>query len=155
MTTDNELALATPSPHEVTLEQVRALEAALRQFPPEMQYTEEQLTRHHFCAGLYAREYFLPAGGVAVGKQHAKESFFLLVQGEASFSTAEGTVQTFTAPYMAVTQPGSKRVVWAHTDALFLTFHPNPDDEHDLVQLEARYILPEALPAPEAKELLK
>lgn len=132
---------------------VRELEATMRQM--DGQFTEDQLTRHHFCAGMYAREFHLPAGGIAVGKQHAKESFFLLVSGEAAFSVEDGSVQQICAPYMAITQPGSKRVVWALTDTLFLTFHPNPDDERDLIQLEQRYIAPEALPAPDAKEFLE
>lgn len=139
----------------VSLEKVRELEAVLKQFPEELKYTEEQLTNHHFCKGMYGREYFLPAGGVAVGKQHAEESFFLLVMGTARFSIADGTVQEISAPYMAVTQPGSKRVVYAITDSLFLTFHPNPENTQDLKQLEARIIIPEALPAPEHQELIK
>jgi hypothetical protein len=138
-----------------TLGKVRALEATLRQFPPESLFTEEQLTSHHFCNGVYCREFFLPAGGVAVGKMHAKESFFLIVKGVARISTADGSVHTIAAPFMAVTQPGSKRVVFALEDTTFLTFHPNPDDEHDLVRLEQTYIIPEALPAPEAQELLE
>jgi hypothetical protein len=139
----------------VTPDLVRSLEAVMRQFPPEEQFTEQQLTSHHFCNGVYCREFFLPAGGVAVGKTHAKESFFLIVRGVARISTADGTVRTFAAPYMAVTQPGSKRVVAAVEDTIFLTFHPNPDDEHDLVTLEQKFIIPEALPAPEAKELIE
>lgn len=138
-----------------TLDMVRAMEAAMRQLPPEELFTEEQLTSHHFCNGVYCREFFLPAGGVAVGKMHAKESFFLIVKGVARISTADGTVHTITAPFMAVTQPNSKRVVFAIEDTIFLTFHPNPDDEHDLVRLEQTYIIPEALPAPKAKELLE
>jgi len=139
--------------HVATLDKVRKLEEIMRQMPGQI--PAEELTSHHFCQGVYCREYFLPAGGVAVGKMHAKESFFLIVAGEATISTADGSVHRIRAPYMAVTQPGSKRVVAAHEDTIFLTFHPNPDDEQDLVLLEERYITPEALPAPESKELLE
>jgi len=139
--------------HVATLDKVRALEAVMRRMPD--QYTEGELTSHHFCQGLYFREFFLPAGCVAVCMQHARESFFLLIQGTAVFSTADGSVHRVVAPYMAVTQPGSKRVVAAETDTIFLTFHPNPDNERDLEILEARYIIPEALPAPEPQELLE
>lgn len=136
-----------------TLDKVRKLESVMKQMPGQI--PAEELTSHHFCAGMYCREYFLPAGVVAVGKMHAKESFFLMVAGEATISTADGSVRRIRAPYMAVTQPGSKRVVAAHVDTIFLTFHPNPDDERDMEVLEARYIIPEALPAPDEKELLK
>lgn len=141
------------APRVATMEKVRRLEAVMKTM--HGQYTEDELTRHHFCGGMYGREFYLPAGGVAVGKTHAKECFFLIVQGEASISTADGSIHRVQAPYMATTLPGSKRVVAAHTDTVFLTFHPNPDDERDLIQLEQRFIIPEALPAPDAKELLE
>jgi hypothetical protein len=44
--------------------------------------------------------------------------------------------------------------VFAHEDCICLNLHANPDDERDLVLLEDRYITPEALPAPDEKELL-
>jgi hypothetical protein len=133
-----------------TVEKVKALERAMHSWPTQIDVKE--LTNHHFCEGVYAREFFLPAGVVAVGKMHAKESFFLMVKGDATISTADGSVQRIQAPYMAVTQPGSKRVVAAHEDTIFLTFHPNPDNEQDLVLLEQRFIIPEALPAPDELE---
>lgn len=148
----SEAIVERPEAPVVTPALARELELAIRQLPD--QFTEDQLTAHHFCAGLYAREFYLPAGAVVVGKTHAKESFFLMIRGEASFSTADGTVQRIRAPYMAVTQPGSKRVVLAHEDTVFLTFHPNPDDVQDLEILEQRFIVPEALPAPEVQEKL-
>lgn len=136
----------------VTVEKVQQLERAMRAMPGQI--TEEQTTAHHFCDGMYAREFFLPSGALVVGKMHSKESFFLLVKGEATFSTADGTVRRIKAPYMAVTQVNSKRVVLAHEDCIFLTFHPNPDNAQDKTVLEARFIVPEALPAPEDKERL-
>lgn len=134
-------------PNLVTPDKVYELERILSQM--DGQIPREEVTFHHFCKGLYCREYFMAAGTVAVGMKHAKESFFLLINGIARFSTADGTVQTVQAPYMAVTQPGSKRVVYAITDATFLTFHPNPDDSQDMDVLTERFIIPEALPAPE------
>ena len=139
--------------HTPTMESIRKLESVMKTMHGQL--TEDELTSHHFCGGMYGREFFLPAGGVAVGKTHAKECFFLIVAGDASISTADGSIQRVHAPYMPTTKPGSKRVVAAHTDTIFLTFHPNPDDERDLIQLEQRFIIPEALPAPEAKELLE
>lgn len=140
------------TPHAIVPEQVYELERVLRQM--DGQIPREEVTFHHFCKGIYCREYFMAAGTVAVGMKHAKESFFLLVSGTARFSTAQGEMVTVSAPYMAVTQPGSKRVVYAITDATFLTFHPNPDDSQDMDVLTDRFIIPEALPAPE-RELIE
>ena len=133
-------------------EQVRALESVMRQMPGSTNMAD--FTSHHFCAGMYVRELFLPAGTTAIGKTHAQQNVFLLVKGELTMATPEGPVRV-RAPFMAITQPGDKRAVYAHEDSVCMNFHPNPDDERDLEVLEGRYIIPEALPAPDAKELLE
>lgn len=137
--------------NDVTLNPVQKLAETIRQIPGHS--SMEEYTYHHFCRGLYARELFIPAGTTAVGKIHAQQNFFLLVKGELEMATAEGPVR-LQAPYMVVTEPGTQRAVYAHEDCICLTFHPNPDDERDLDQLEARYITPEALPAPDTQEKL-
>lgn len=130
---------------------VRALEAAIREMPGQLD--ADKLTFHHWCGGLYARELFIPAGATMVGKVHASENLFFLLKGRLSLATPEGPIEVV-APWMTVTKPGTKRAVFAHEDCVVMNVHANPDDERDLVKLEARYITPEALPAPEEKELL-
>lgn len=136
--------------NEVALDQVRRLEAALCQFESASDMAE--LTAHHFCDGMYARELFIPAGFALVGKMHASRNFFVLVKGTLILATPNGPM-SITAPYMSVTEPGDKRAGYAVTDCVCLNFHSNPDDEQDLAVLESRYITPEALPAPE-RELI-
>jgi hypothetical protein len=133
------------------LDQVRQLEAAIREMGGD--FDIEAHTSHHFCDGLYARELNVPAGTVIVGKTHASRNFFLLVKGTMWLATPDGPVR-IEAPYMTTTQPGTKRAGYAETDCVCMNFHANPDDEWDLEKLEARYITPEALPAPE-KELIE
>jgi hypothetical protein len=134
-----------------TTDPVRALQAALATLPDATNLAE--LTSHHFCPGLYARELIVPAGYVAVGKVHKEQNLFFLLQGTATLATPDGPVE-ITAPYMVITKPGEKRAVYAHTPCLFMNVHPNPDDTQDLEVLESRYITPEALPAPEPQELI-
>ena len=135
-----------------TTDPVRALEAALRGM--DGQYDVDEITTHHFCDGLYGRQVTLPAGTIAVGKIHAQRNFFFVLAGELILATPGGPV-TIQAPYMSVTEPGTKRAVYAVTDCICMNVHANPDDERDLAKLEARYITPEALPAPEAQERLE
>lgn len=127
-----------PSP----LAKVHRLEAAIRDELPC--YDISQLTAHHFCKGMYARELFIPQGAVVVGKMHAKENFFLLAMGELSLLTPEGVIRV-RGPHLAVTRPGDKRAVYAHTDAICYNFHPNENDERDMDALESRYIVPAGL----------
>ena len=144
-------------PNAPKYEVIRKLEAAIPEVL-EQQLDIEACTRHAFCDGVYRREFFLPAGAVVVSKIHKKENWFMLWQGDVSIASADGTVKRVQAPYMAKTPINTKRVVYAHTDAVMYTFHGNPDNETDPKELEKQYILPEhkaTLPAPERRALLE
>lgn len=122
-----------------SLDQIQSLQNAIAN---ELDcYDIEELTTHHFCEGMYARELFIPAGTVLVGKMHAKENFFVLMRGDMTILTPNG-VRRVKAPFMVVTKPGDKRVGYAHEDSVTFNFHPNEDDQQDLKLLEARYIVP-------------
>jgi hypothetical protein len=45
-------------------------------------------------------------------------------------------LQTLEAPASFISEPGTKRVVFTHEDAIWTTIHPNPTDETDLKKLE-------------------
>ena len=125
-----------------SLNKVQKLERSIKKELPC--YDLEQLTAHTFCEGMYARELFIPAGAVIVGKMHAKENFFLLAMGELSMLTSDG-IKVIRGPHLAVTKPGDKRVAYANTDAICYNFHLNDDDERDMQVLEQRYIVPAEL----------
>ncbi len=96
---------------------VEALQAELCKLP---QY--EPITRHTFHGGMYCREVFREAGVLVVGKVHKKEHFYLIVGGTVAITTDEG-VQHITGPHLLCSKPGTKRAVYAETDALCMTFH--------------------------------
>ena len=122
-----------------TLEAVRRLESAMLETGDGLPI--DQLTRHFYCDGIYAREFFHPADTYLVGKMHRKENFFVLLAGEVTLWTEHG-MKRVRAPFWAITKPGTKRVAYAHTDSIVMTFHPNDDNEQDLSALEARYTVP-------------
>lgn len=117
-------------------EKVMRLEAALKRLP---QLPEEVL--HHFAAGIYMRELRIPKGAILTGKIHRHAHMNFLIQGDISVLTEHGVVR-LTAPATIMSQPGIKRAGYAHEDTIWITVHENPDDEHDLEKLEARYIAP-------------
>jgi len=96
---------------------VQALQNAISQMP---QYEPE--TKHTFHAGMYCREVWRPAGVLVVGKIHKKEHFYLIVSGTVAITTDEG-VKSVTGPHLLCSTPGTKRAVYAETDALCMTFH--------------------------------
>jgi len=98
-------------------EKVSALQAEISKMP---QY--EPATTHTFHAGMYCREVFRHAGVLVVGKVHKKEHFYLIVSGTVAITTDDG-VQLVTGPKLLCSRPGTKRAVYAETDALCMTFH--------------------------------
>ena len=99
------------------ISKVQALQNVISQMP---QYEPE--TKHTFHAGMYCREVWRPAGVIVVGKIHKKEHFYLIVSGTVSITTDEG-VKSVTGPHLLCSKPGTKRAVYAETDALCMTFH--------------------------------
>lgn len=98
-------------------QKVQALQDVISQLP---QYEPE--TKHTFHAGMYCREVWRPAGVIIVGKVHKKEHFYLIVSGTVAITTDEG-VKSVTGPTLLCSTPGTKRAVYAETDALCMTFH--------------------------------
>jgi hypothetical protein len=99
------------------LDKVQALQAEVSKLP---QYEPE--TKHYFHGGMYCREVFRHAGVLVVGAVHKKEHFYLIVSGTVAITTDDG-VQEVTGPHLFSSKPGTKRAVFAVTDALCMTFH--------------------------------
>tara|TARA_R110002020_G_scaffold4186_6_gene18659 strand:- start:663 stop:1295 length:633 start_codon:yes stop_codon:yes gene_type:complete len=78
--------------------------------------------KHSFADGCYIREIFNPAGMLIVTKIHKKKHPFFLMQGDMSIITETG-VERIQAPHQGITVPGTKRVIYAHTDCVFVTVH--------------------------------
>lgn len=95
------------------------------------------LVKHHFSKDVYARELFIPAGTLIVGKIHKHENFNILSQGEMSVLSVDG-MQRVTAPFSVVSSPGVKRMAFAHTDCVWTTIHGT--DEKDLEKIEELFI---------------
>lgn len=98
-------------------ERVEALQVEVSKLP---QY--EPLTKHYFHGGMYCREVFREGGVLVVGAVHKKEHFYLIVSGTVAITTDDG-VEEVTGPHLFMSKPGTKRAVYAVTDALCMTFH--------------------------------
>jgi hypothetical protein len=90
---------------------------------------------HKFTDGQYIREIFNPAGELIVTAIHKVQHPFFLLKGEMSIMTKEGE-NRIKSPYYGVTEVGTKRIIYAHTDCIFVTVHPNPSGERDIPTLE-------------------
>lgn len=122
-------------PENPTYEQIRALEHEIAKLP-----AVETPVTHHFADGVYGREIFLSAGTVITGKIHRFSTLNILLDGELHITTDEG-VKRVQAGAVFVTEPGTKKVCYAHTDARFLNVHPTR--LRDVSAIEAKFIVPE------------
>ena len=105
-------------PPQMMRQKVELLQQELAKLP---QYEPE--TKHYFHGGMYCREVFRHAGVLVVGAVHKKEHIYLIVSGTVAITDGDGNVQEVTGPHLFQSKPGTKRAVYAVTDALCMTFH--------------------------------
>lgn len=116
-------------------ETILSLEAAMKESPGQIDID----TSHYFTKGLYAREIYIPAGTLLTGKIHKEPHLNIISKGEISVLTEHGPIR-IKAPCTMVSQPGIKRVGYAHADTVWTTIHANPTDESDVETLEDQLI---------------
>lgn len=80
------------------------------------------VTNNYFHGGMLCREVFRPAGVCIVGKVHKKEHFYVVASGTVLVTTEDGA-KRITGPCVVMSVPGTKRAVYAETDAVCMTFH--------------------------------
>ncbi len=95
--------------------------------------------RHTFAPGAYARQIFIPEGSLVVGKIHKHAHLNMLMMGQAVVATEDG-IYTYTAPFVFTSLPGTKRVVVAVRDVIWVTVHLT--EQTDLVKIEDEIIAP-------------
>jgi hypothetical protein len=85
---------------------------------------------HLFTPGLYTRTIFMPAGSLVMSVTHNTKHPFVISSGEVDVITPDGPI-THIAPYMGITNPGTKRFLHVKQDTTWTTFHPNPENITD------------------------
>lgn len=95
---------------------------------------------HRFTPGLYIREILLPAGTVATTKIHKTEHPYAILRGKASVFIHGVGAEVIEVGHVGITKPGTRRVIYAHEDTVWITFHTNPDNGQDLAAIEERLI---------------
>lgn len=93
--------------------------------------------KHFFAPHAYGREIFIPKDTIIVGKIHKHSHLNMLMKGKVSVLTEEGE-KLLEAPLTMVSPAGTKRVVYAHEDTVWVTVHLT--DETDLEKIEEEVI---------------
>jgi quercetin dioxygenase-like cupin family protein len=116
---------------------IHALQDLMFEIPEEERIDVDEMTSHHFAPGVYAREYFIPAGSVVIGKIHKTEHFNIICKGKCSVSTEDGPMYV-EGPQVIVSRPGVKKAVYAFEDTTWITIHVT--EETDLEKIEEEVI---------------
>jgi len=93
---------------------------------------QEMPTDHVFTHGLYTRSIFIPAGSLLTSRIHLFQHPFIISLGSVSvWMDSKIGWQFLQAPYIGVTEAGTRRILYAHTDVIWTTTHLNPDNGID------------------------
>jgi hypothetical protein len=125
---------------------LNAIEAAMAQLPQ----VEIPIT-HRFTSGLYGRAMQMPAGVLATSKIHKTTHQFVISKGCATIWTENEGCITVDAPFHGITTPGTRRLIFAHTEVVWTTFHPT--DETDPLIIEQEIIFPHHIPFANPQEV--
>jgi hypothetical protein len=114
---------------------IHALQDIMLDVPKEEQIDVEAMTSHHFAPGVYAREYFIPAGSLVIGKIHKTEHFNIICKGKCSVSTEDGPM-VLEGPCVTVSRAGVKKAVYAFEDTTWITIHVTEETDPDKIEKE-------------------
>lgn len=90
---------------------------------------------HRFAPGMYVREIFMPAGVWFTTRVHKTGHPFVIVSGLVSIYLGAGETQLINGPFVGITEPGTRRVIYTHEDTKWITFHAT--HLTDLVAIES------------------
>tara|TARA_R110000737_G_scaffold266163_1_gene273799 strand:- start:648 stop:1115 length:468 start_codon:yes stop_codon:yes gene_type:complete len=95
--------------------------------------------KHTFADGIYVRQMGMDKGSSVIGAIHNHEHVWFLLTGHISVAT-EDVVEDYIAPCYVVSTPGTKRVIYANEDSIFVNIHKNPSNTRDIEELENKIV---------------
>ena len=95
--------------------------------------------KHTFADGIYVRQMSMKKATVVVGAIHKHLHVWFLLTGHISVATEEST-EDYVAPCYVVATPGTKRVIYANEDSIFVNIHKNPTNSQNIEWLEKEIV---------------
>ena len=90
---------------------------------------------HKFADQLYIRQMDMKAGQIVVGAIHNHLHVWFLMTGRVLINNNGEKIEHI-APCYTVSEPGSRRVIYAVEDSIFVNVHKNPTNTKDIKELE-------------------
>ena len=95
--------------------------------------------KHTFADGIYVRQMSMRPGSVVVGAIHKHLHVWFLLTGHISVVTEDNS-EDYIAPCYVVATPGTKRVIYANEESIFVNIHKNPTNSQDIEWLEKEIV---------------
>tara|TARA_B100001093_G_scaffold510153_1_gene575489 strand:- start:10 stop:558 length:549 start_codon:yes stop_codon:yes gene_type:complete len=93
-----------------------------QEFNSQITGEAEGAITHNFADGQYIRTAVAPKHSLVSTKIHAKNHPFFLMKGDISIFGEDG-VKRIQAPFHAITEAGTKRILYVHEECIFITVH--------------------------------
>ncbi len=101
--------------------------------------TPHALLTHDFADQLYIRRMDMVAGSIIAGAIHNHKHVWFLLTGKLTIYSND-KLEDYLAPCYVVSDPGTKRLIYAHEKSIFINVHKNPTNTKDIKELE-KYIV--------------
>lgn len=128
-----------PAPPEgvplASREGILFMESALSASPISEGWEKHFPLKHQFADNVYAREMTIPADSIIIGKIHRFGHLNVISRGHVSVLTEFG-VEELRGPCTFISKPGTKRVVYAHEETVWTTFHGTKHTDPDKVEAD-------------------
>lgn len=105
----------------------------------EIVHHESVPLKHTFADGIYVRQMDMKKDSIVVGAIHNHLHVWFLLTGKLLVAMENG-VEEFISPCYVLSKPGSKRVIYALEDSIFVNIHKNPTNTQDMKKLESEIV---------------
>ena len=95
--------------------------------------------KHTFADGIYIRQMDMKTGSAVIGAIHYHLHAWFLLAGRLVVAT-EDLIEEYVSPCYVLATPGSKRVIYAVEDSIFVNVHKNPNNIKDIEELEKEIV---------------
>tara|TARA_R110001583_G_scaffold20094_2_gene77943 strand:+ start:7908 stop:8387 length:480 start_codon:yes stop_codon:yes gene_type:complete len=102
--------------------------------------TKDVNIKHDFVDGIYIRRMSMNKDSLVIGAIHNHLHVWFLLKGHVTIANKEG-VEDYEAPCQVISTPGTRRIIQANEDSIFVNVHKNPDnlDIDRLNELEKQF----------------
>ena len=106
---------------------------------PILTDAKEVPIRNFFMDGVYVREMTMYKDTVVSGAIHKHLHMCFLLSGSLTVTDENGT-KDYIAPCYIISNPGIKRVLYAHEDSSWYNIHQNPTNTEDIKKIEENLV---------------